>query len=85
MDRCPDNLFVQLMTDALKRIGLVLRRLRGERGLSQEAMAELAGINRNFYGRLERGDSDFSITTLGKLSVALGVPASAILKEAENA
>ena len=73
------------MTDALKRIGLVLRRLRGERGLSQEAMAELAGLNRNFYGRLERGDSDFSITTLAKVSNALGVSSSSILEAAEAA
>lgn len=73
------------MTDALKRIGLVLRRLRGERGLSQEAMAELAGLNRNFYGRLERGDSDFSITTLVKISTALGVSSSFILEAADDA
>ncbi|KRA66596.1 hypothetical protein ASD79_03300 [Caulobacter sp. Root655] len=68
------------MSDPLVRIGNEIRQLRLERGLSQEAMAELASLSRAYYGRIERGDTDFSLSTLMKLGAALGMATSDILK-----
>jgi transcriptional regulator with XRE-family HTH domain len=50
-----------------------LRRLRVARGLSQEALAVDAGLDRSFVGRLERGRENPSMATLDRLSAALHV------------
>lgn len=50
-----------------------LRRLRVVRGLSQEALAVDAGLDRSFVGRLERGKENPSMATLDRLAAALEV------------
>ena len=49
-----------------------LRRLRAERGLSQEALAHLAEIDRTYISALERMKYAASIDTLERLATALG-------------
>jgi transcriptional regulator with XRE-family HTH domain len=39
---------------ALKAVGARIRKLRENRGISQEEAARLAGIDRSYYGRIER-------------------------------
>jgi transcriptional regulator with XRE-family HTH domain len=56
-----------------------LRELRAERGLSQEQLADEAGLHRTFVGAVERGERNISIDNIGKLAKALGVPASTLL------
>lgn len=53
-----------------------VRRLRKERGLSQEAFSELAGVHRTFVGQIERSETNVSIDTLERVAAALGVPVS---------
>ena len=50
-----------------------LRRLRTKRGLSQEALAVDAGIDRTYVSRLERSLENPTIGVLERLSVALEV------------
>ena len=50
-----------------------LRRLRNARGLSQEELAELADINRNYVGMLEREENAATLDMLEKIAVGLGV------------
>lgn len=64
--------------------GQVLRELRKERGLSQEALALEAGLERNYISLLERGLNSASIKTLFKLSPVLDIPASRMLEEVER-
>lgn len=49
-----------------------LRRLRVRRGLSQEALAVDAGIDRSYAGRLERGEENPSVDLLERIAEALG-------------
>lgn len=58
-----------------------LRDLRGERGLSQEELADRAGLHRTFVGAVERCERNISVDNIGKLADALGVPASVLLAQ----
>jgi transcriptional regulator with XRE-family HTH domain len=60
------------------------RRLRVERtrrGLSQAKFADLLGVNRMFYGALERGRRGVNISRLPGMAVGLGMPVSDLLPE----
>ncbi|AVO47065.1 MULTISPECIES: helix-turn-helix domain-containing protein [Hyphomicrobiales] len=50
-----------------------LRRLRVPRGLSQEALAVDAGLDRSYIGRLERAVENPTVQTLDKLAATLSV------------
>ena len=51
-----------------------LRTLRHERGLSQEALAELAGVHRNSIANLESGKFGPRMETMARVADALEVP-----------
>jgi transcriptional regulator with XRE-family HTH domain len=63
--------------------GDALRELRAEHGMSQEAVALEAGLNRGYYSGVERGVRNVSLANIIKIADALGVPASAVLARAE--
>jgi len=50
-----------------------LRRLRKESDLSQEELADRAGLNRNYIGMIEREENSPTIDALEQISDALGV------------
>jgi transcriptional regulator with XRE-family HTH domain len=50
-----------------------LKRLRKERGLSQEELADLAGLNRNYIGMIERQENAATVDTLEALAKALEI------------
>jgi transcriptional regulator with XRE-family HTH domain len=65
--------------------GTVLRRLRFEKGLSQEALAERAGmVSHAHLCRLESGRKQPTVEMLFRLADALEVPASTIIAEMER-
>lgn len=63
--------------------GEILRRYRAERDISQEELAYLAGVDRTFVSRLERGIRQPTITTLIGIGLALEVSAADMVRETE--
>lgn len=58
---------------ARARLARHLRAFRAARGLSQEALAELASLHRTYVGALERRERNVSLDNVERLAIALGV------------
>lgn len=64
----------------LRRFGKTLRELRTERGLSQERLAELAAVDRNYIGQIERAERNPAVVNVVKIAKALGVSPSDLFR-----
>jgi transcriptional regulator with XRE-family HTH domain len=58
-----------------------IRALRLAQGISQEALADLAGLHRTYIGAVERGERNITLLNANRIADALGVPLSDCLKE----
>ncbi len=65
-----------------QRIATRLRKLRAERGLSLEALANCCGVSRSALSLIERAESSPTAVVLNKLASGLGVTLSSLLEEA---
>lgn len=66
----------------LARLGAVVRSKRKAAGLSQEALADAAGIDRSHMGKIERGERNLSLLNLGRIAAAIQLRPSELLAEA---
>lgn len=62
--------------NARQQFGVNLRAERTKAGMSQEALAHMAGLDRTFVGQVERGERNISIDNMSKLAKALGLEMS---------
>ena len=65
-------------------LGRAVRRLRIERGLSQEDLAHLSRMDRTWVGGIERGEKNPSYEKLMDLAAALDVRISDLIAEADD-
>lgn len=65
-------------------LGEVIRNLRKERGMTQEELAEKAGLTYKYLGLIEMGKANPSFSALFRISCALKIPLYKILKIAEE-
>jgi transcriptional regulator with XRE-family HTH domain len=61
--------------------GAIVRRLRTERGLTQEALAELAEVNVSYIGFIERGENVPTLTIVLNLAEALSTDPAELVRE----
>ena len=66
--------------DVRKRVGLNVKTLRRERGLSQEALAFECGLHRTYVSGVERGVRNPTVVVLERIAIALGAPAARLLE-----
>ncbi|MDA7803898.1 helix-turn-helix domain-containing protein [Crocinitomix sp.] len=64
-----------------RQIGNNIKRLRVEKKISQEKLAELSDLDRTYIQSIEKGERNISVEVLLKLSVALRVEVTEILKD----
>lgn len=76
------NLSSQRQNTTLVALGDAIRRIRKERGLSQEQLALSAEIDVSYLGRVERGDNNVAVLRLERIAEALGVTMAELMAEA---
>ena len=72
---------VELNTDA---IGIVVRKLRKEKGLSQEVLSGLAKIARSHLAMIETGDKIPNFITIWNIAIALEMRPCELVKQIEE-
>jgi transcriptional regulator with XRE-family HTH domain len=62
------------MESALRQnLAANLRRIRNERKLSQDELADICGLHRTFIGGIERAERNITISTLEKIAYSLNL------------
>ncbi|MEQ9946415.1 helix-turn-helix domain-containing protein [Pectobacterium aroidearum] len=64
--------------------GAAVRALRAERGIAQELLANLAGIERSHMGKVERGEHMPTLAIIFKIASALECSTSVLMTETES-
>jgi transcriptional regulator with XRE-family HTH domain len=62
------------MSDIAKTVGERLRTYRNRAGMTQEGLAERAGLHHTYIGQLERGEKNATLESIEKVARALGLP-----------
>lgn len=66
------------------RFGKKLRHVREQKKISQEKLAELAGLHRTYVSSVERGERNISLLNIEKLAIALGISMASLMPGPEK-
>ncbi len=69
--------------DLSDRFPQVLKEARLQKGISQEELADLAGLHRTYISQIERGLKSPSLRSLGQIADALGILLSTLIRRIE--
>jgi transcriptional regulator with XRE-family HTH domain len=69
-------------TPIAKRLGAAVRQRRTQLTLTQEELAEQAGVSKNYVGTIERGEQELSVTLLISFADGLSCRASVLMADA---
>ena len=70
--------------DLKEIMAMNFRRKRHEQHMTQEELAERAGLSARYVGAIERGDVSASVTVLGQIAEALGVEPGDLLRRSSR-
>jgi transcriptional regulator with XRE-family HTH domain len=84
MDHCPMQRVSSNTehADVLILLGSAIRLVRKSKSISQETLADSAGIDRSHMGRIERGERNVSILNIVRIAEALQMLPSSLLERA---
>jgi DNA-binding XRE family transcriptional regulator len=77
--QCVPNLSPHRHDPALVALGDAIRTFRVTKNISQEKLALMAGVDRSYFGRVERGDNNMAVLTLVKIAAALGITVAELM------
>jgi transcriptional regulator with XRE-family HTH domain len=66
-----------------KHVGKKIRHIREQKGISQEALADMCNLHRTYIGLIERGQRNLTLSTLEVIARELEVPASDLFLDTE--
>jgi transcriptional regulator with XRE-family HTH domain len=72
------------MSKLLHALGQAIRQVREDRNLSQERLAELAGLHRTYVSSVEQGRRNLSVENIQKIANALGVSMTELIQLCED-
>lgn len=70
-----------MQNDPKKLLGKRIREIRVSTGVSQEALADKAGVHRTYMGSVERGERNISLENIVRIARALRVPPADLLAD----
>jgi transcriptional regulator with XRE-family HTH domain len=70
--------------DVRERFGFAVKLRRESLGLTQEDLADKAGIHRTYLSDVERGARNLSLINIERIATALGLPMSGLFRLAER-
>ena len=72
------------MSDIAKAIGQRIRNFRTQKGLSQDKLAELAGVHPTYIGQLERGEKNATLESIERITSALKISLSDLFEKIDE-
>ncbi len=70
-----------MKSDLLVKFGKKVREKRVALHLTQEELAERAGVHRTYIGMIERAEKNITLGNIDKIAKALGVPLDELVKQ----
>ncbi|MFB4166011.1 helix-turn-helix domain-containing protein [Alteribacillus sp. JSM 102045] len=65
----------------VKRVGTTLRKIRQERGMSLQGLAQRVDVSKLTLGKIEKGEANPSLSVIWKIANGLSIPISVLLNE----
>jgi transcriptional regulator with XRE-family HTH domain len=66
----------------LFKLGNAIKMMRKQKKLSQEKLAELAGIDRSYMGGIERGEHNIALININRIAKGLGMSIALLMENA---
>lgn len=71
-------------SNILKLFGLKVKEIRKEKGLSQEELADKAGLHRTYIGMIERAEKNITLINIEKIASAFECSIADLFKEIKD-
>lgn len=68
------------METAAQKLGMNLKRIRTEKGISQGSIARMLKIDKAFISNIENGKTNPTLATIEKIAKALGIPVNKLIE-----